>query len=74
MLFVFLFLTLLSMIISRFIHVAADSILSFCFYVSVLFHCIYVYVHIFIHLFVNGNLVCFHVLATVNNAAMNIGK
>ena len=26
----------------------------------------------FIHLYVNGNLNCFHVLAIVNNAAMNI--
>ena len=36
---------------------------------------VYMYMyHIFIHLLVNGNLVCFHVLAIVNNAAMNIEK
>ena len=29
--------------------------------------------HLFIHLFVGGNLGCFHVLAIVNSAAMNIG-
>ena len=29
--------------------------------------------HIFIHLSVNGHLGCFHVLAIVNSAAMNIG-
>jgi len=27
----------------------------------------------FIHLFVDGNLCCFHILAAVNNAAVNIG-
>ena len=36
------------------------------------FQCIYTY-HIFIHSSVDGHLGCFHILAIVNNAAMNIG-
>ena len=34
---------------------------------------VYVYIHTFIHLSVNGQLGCFHILAIINNAAMNIG-
>ena len=33
----------------------------------------YIYQNFFIHLSVNGHLGCFHVLAIVNSAAMNIG-
>ena len=35
--------------------------------------CVCIYHNIFIHSFVDGYLGCFHVLVTVNSAAMNIG-
>ena len=78
MVFVFPYLTYFTcMIISRSILVAANGIISFFSYGSV-FVCMYVYVSMYIyHIFfilssVSGCVGCFHVLAVVNSAAVNI--
>ena len=65
MAFVFLFLTSFSMRISRFIHVAADAIISF-FFMAEQYSIVYMH-HNLIHSSVSGHLGCFHVLAIVNN-------
>ena len=81
--FVFLWLTSLSMTISRSIHLTADSNTSFFLWLSNLPLCVCVCIHIYMKmsicmyiyrhypLSVDGHLVWFHVLAIINSAAMN---
>ena len=67
----FLYLTSLSMIISRSVHVATNGVISF-FFLAEQFFTVYMY-HFFIHSSVDGNLGCFHVLNIVNSATTDIG-
>ena len=61
------------MIIFRSIHVAADDIISFFLWLSNILLYIYIYHIFFIHSSVDGHLGCYHVLAIVNRATVNIG-
>ena len=70
--FVFLFLTYFTLTDFRSIHLTTNNSISFLFYGWVIFHCIYMCHIFFIQLSVDGHLGCFHVLAIVNSAAMNI--
>ena len=71
MVFVFLFLTLLSMRVFISIRVAVNGILLF-FIEAEYYSTVSIY-HIFlIHSYVDGHLGCFDVFAIVNSAAMNI--
>ena len=70
MIFVFLYLTSLSMTISRSIHVAANGIILF-FFMAKEYSIVYMYL-IFIHSSVSGHIGCFYILAIVYSATVNI--
>ena len=56
---VFFWLISLSIIFSKFIHIAANGRISFFFYSWIIFHCICIYIF-YTHLSVDGHLGCFH--------------
>ena len=64
-------LTSLSMIISRSINVSAMALFHSFFYSWVILH--YIFVSHLLYPFICWNLGCFHVLAIINSATVNIG-
>ena len=68
MVFIFLFLTSLGMIISRYLYIPANGIISI-FFMAESYSIVYMYQIFLIHSSVIGHLGCCHVLAMVNSAA-----